>query len=76
MPPRTVLLWQIHAATALIQANTTRLLALNQSLIADGPATLVRDPAVLRATYGGHLINVEPGAVVLLDDAHHRPAHL
>ena len=32
----------------------------------------LRDPEVLRATYGGHLISVEPGAVVLLDDAHHR----
>jgi ABC-type Mn2+/Zn2+ transport system ATPase subunit len=49
----------------------TRLLSLNVTLVADGPATLVRDPAVLRATYGGHLISVEPGSVVLLDDAHH-----
>jgi ABC-type Mn2+/Zn2+ transport system ATPase subunit len=52
----------------------TRLLSLNRSLIADGPAALVRDPGLLRATYGGHLIHVEPGAVVLLDDAHHPPA--
>jgi ABC-type Mn2+/Zn2+ transport system ATPase subunit len=52
----------------------TRLLSLNVSLVADGPASLVRDPVVLRATYGGHLINVEPGAVVLLDDTHHQRA--
>jgi ABC-type Mn2+/Zn2+ transport system ATPase subunit len=50
----------------------TRLLALNKALIADGPAALVRDAAVLRQTYGGHLIHVEAGSVVLLDDAHHR----
>jgi ABC-type Mn2+/Zn2+ transport system ATPase subunit len=49
----------------------TRLLSLNLSLVADGPASLVSDPEVLRATYGGHLINVEPGSVVLLDDTHH-----
>jgi len=52
----------------------TRLLSLNVALIADGPASLVRDPEVLRATYGGHLINVEAGSVVLLDDAHHQRA--
>ena len=52
----------------------TRLLSLNVRLIADGPASLVRDPAVLRATYGGHLIYVEPGAVVLFDDTHHPTA--
>jgi ABC-type Mn2+/Zn2+ transport system ATPase subunit len=52
----------------------TRLLSLNVSLVADGPASLVRDPDVLRATYGGHLINVEAGSVLLLDDTHHEPA--
>jgi ABC-type Mn2+/Zn2+ transport system ATPase subunit len=54
-----------------VAVHFTRLLSLNRTLIADGPAALVRDPHVLRATYGGHLIHVEPGAVVLLDDAHH-----
>jgi ABC-type Mn2+/Zn2+ transport system ATPase subunit len=50
----------------------TRLISLNRTVVADGPATLVRNPDVLRATYGGHLIEVERGAVVLLDDPHHR----
>jgi hypothetical protein len=49
----------------------TRLLSVNVTLVADGPADLVRDAGVLRATYGGHLISVEPGSVVLIDDTHH-----
>jgi ABC-type Mn2+/Zn2+ transport system ATPase subunit len=49
----------------------TRLLSVNRTLIADGPAALVRDAEVLRATYGGHLIEIDRGAVVLLDDPHH-----
>jgi ABC-type Mn2+/Zn2+ transport system ATPase subunit len=48
-----------------------RLLSLNRTLVADGPAALVRDAGVLRATYGGHLVEVERGSVVLLDDPHH-----
>ncbi len=47
-----------------------RLISLNGTIVADGPASLVRDPAVLRATYGGHLIEVR-GDVVLVDDPHH-----
>jgi ABC-type Mn2+/Zn2+ transport system ATPase subunit len=49
----------------------TRLISLNRTVVADGPAALVRDADVLRATYGGHLIEVERGDVVLLDDPHH-----
>jgi ABC-type Mn2+/Zn2+ transport system ATPase subunit len=49
----------------------TRLISLNRTVVADGPAELVRDADVLRATYGGHLIQVERGDVVLLDDPHH-----
>ena len=49
----------------------SRLLSLNQTVVADGPAALVRDRSVLRATYGGHLLEVERGSVVLLDDPHH-----
>lgn len=50
----------------------TRLISLNHTVVADGPAALVRDPNVLRATYGGHLIQLDRGDVVLLDDPHHR----
>ena len=49
----------------------TRLISLNRTVVADGPADLVRDSQVLRATYGGHLIELEGGDVVLLDDPHH-----
>jgi len=49
----------------------TRLISLNRTVVADGPAELVRDANVLRATYGGHLIQVDRGDVVLLDDPHH-----
>jgi ABC-type Mn2+/Zn2+ transport system ATPase subunit len=51
----------------------TRLISLNRTVVADGPASLVRDENVLRATYGGHLIQVDrAGSVLLLDDPHHR----
>jgi ABC-type Mn2+/Zn2+ transport system ATPase subunit len=51
----------------------TRLISLNGTVVADGPAALVRDPSVLQATYGGHLIQVDrAGGVLLLDDPHHR----
>jgi ABC-type Mn2+/Zn2+ transport system ATPase subunit len=50
----------------------TRLISLNRTVLADGPASLVRDADVLRATYGGHLIEVDRGKVVLLDDPHHQ----
>jgi len=50
----------------------TRLLSVNRTIVADGPAALVRDAGVLRATYGGHLIEVDHGEVVMLDDPHHR----
>jgi ABC-type Mn2+/Zn2+ transport system ATPase subunit len=52
----------------------SRVISLNGTIVADGPAALVRDAAVLRATYGGHLIEVERGNIVLLDDPHHRDA--
>jgi ABC-type Mn2+/Zn2+ transport system ATPase subunit len=47
-----------------------RVLAVNHTIIAHGPSSLVLDPAVLAATYGGHLL-VLGGGAVMLDDAHH-----
>ena len=44
--------------------------AVNRRVVADGPASLILDPDVLRATYGGHLLILD-GQTVLLDDAHH-----
>ncbi len=47
-----------------------RVLAINRTVIAHGPSSLVLDPEVLARTYGGHLLVVE-GRSVVLDDAHH-----
>jgi ABC-type Mn2+/Zn2+ transport system ATPase subunit len=47
-----------------------RVLAINRSVIAHGPSTLVLDPDVLSRTYGGHLLMLD-GRSVVLDDAHH-----
>ena len=47
-----------------------RVLAINRTVIAHGPSSLVVDPAVLARTYGGHLL-VLAGQAILLDDAHH-----
>ncbi len=44
--------------------------AVNRRIIAHGPSSLVLDPEVLAATYGGHLL-VLGGRTVVLDDAHH-----
>jgi ABC-type Mn2+/Zn2+ transport system ATPase subunit len=47
-----------------------RVLAINRSIVAHGPSSLVLDPDVLARTYGGHLL-VLGGQSVVLDDAHH-----
>jgi ABC-type Mn2+/Zn2+ transport system ATPase subunit len=47
-----------------------RVLAINRTVIAEGPSSLVLDPEVLSRAYGGHLL-VLGGQTVLLDDAHH-----
>ncbi|HET7182799.1 MAG TPA: metal ABC transporter ATP-binding protein, partial [Candidatus Limnocylindrales bacterium] len=44
--------------------------AINGRILATGAASIVSDPAVLDATYGGHLVVVGDRAVIL-DDAHH-----
>jgi len=48
-----------------------RVLCLNRAIVADGPAVILRDAAVLRATYGGHLVEVRGGTALLMDDPHH-----
>jgi ABC-type Mn2+/Zn2+ transport system ATPase subunit len=47
-----------------------RVAAINRTVIAHGPSSLVLDQAVLSRTYGGHLL-VLGGQAVLMDDAHH-----
>ena len=45
--------------------------ALAGRVVAHGPAQLVLDQSVLEKTYGGHLVPLAGGGVVLLDDPHH-----
>ena len=47
-----------------------RLIAVNRTIIASGPAAEVLESDVLARTYGGHLV-VLGGQALLLDDAHH-----
>jgi manganese/iron transport system ATP-binding protein len=44
--------------------------AINRTIIAHGPASLVLDADFLARTYGGHLLIID-GRTVALDDAHH-----
>jgi ABC-type Mn2+/Zn2+ transport system ATPase subunit len=45
--------------------------ALAGRVVVHGKANLVLDRAVLEETYGGHLVPLAGGGVVLLDDPHH-----
>jgi ABC-type Mn2+/Zn2+ transport system ATPase subunit len=47
-----------------------RVAAINRTVIAHGPSSLVLDPDVLARTYGGHVLIVG-GQTAILDDAHH-----
>jgi ABC-type Mn2+/Zn2+ transport system ATPase subunit len=47
-----------------------RVVAINGTVIAHGPSSLILDQDLLARTYGGHLLVLE-GATVALDDAHH-----
>ena len=55
---------------ACVAARFQRVLAVNGTVVADGPAQLVLDRDVLARTYGGHLL-VVAGETIVLDDAHH-----
>ena len=44
---------------------------INGRIVAYGPANLVMDPALLAATYGGHVIVLPAGQGTIIDDAHH-----
>lgn len=44
---------------------------INGRVVAFGPADLVMDPALLAATYGGHVIVLAAGEGAIIDDAHH-----
>ena len=55
---------------AAVSRHFAQVVAVNRRIIASGDASLVRDPDILARTYGGHLLVLGEGAV-LLDDAHH-----
>jgi len=44
---------------------------VNGRIVATGSADLVMDPAILEATYGGHVIVLPAGERTVIDDAHH-----
>ena len=44
---------------------------VNERIVAFGAADLVMDPALLAATYGGHVIVLPAGGRTIIDDAHH-----
>jgi ABC-type Mn2+/Zn2+ transport system ATPase subunit len=47
-----------------------RVVAINRTVVADGPASIALDPDILARAYSGHLLVVDGGRVIL-DDAHH-----
>jgi len=55
---------------ACAAARFHRVAAINRTVIANGPSSLVLDPDVLARTYGGHLLVLGQQAFVM-DDAHH-----
>ncbi|MDQ3691052.1 MAG: metal ABC transporter ATP-binding protein [Chloroflexota bacterium] len=47
-----------------------RVVAINRTVVADGPAKIALDPEMLARAYSGHLLVLE-GNRFMLDDAHH-----
>ena len=44
---------------------------VNGRIVAIGPSSLVMDRALLRTTYGGHVVVLPDGEGTIIDDAHH-----
>lgn len=65
---RTVVATTHDLACAAARFQTV--LAINQRVVAHGPASLILDPRLLAETYGGHLLTLA-GQTIILDDAHH-----
>ncbi len=55
---------------AAAQVHFPEVVALNRRIVAAGPPQDVLRPEVLAEAYGGHLISI-PGGAIVLDDAHH-----
>jgi ABC-type Mn2+/Zn2+ transport system ATPase subunit len=47
-----------------------RVVAINGTVVAHGPSSLILDQDLLARTYGGHLLILD-GRTIALDDAHH-----
>jgi ABC-type Mn2+/Zn2+ transport system ATPase subunit len=47
-----------------------RVVAINRTVVADGPAAIALDPEMLARAYSGHLLVLDGGRMIL-DDAHH-----
>ena len=47
-----------------------RVVAINRSVVAHGPSSLILDQDLLARTYGGHLLVLD-GRTIAFDDAHH-----
>lgn len=47
-----------------------RVVAINRTIVADGPAEIALDADVLARAYSGHLLTLR-GGLAMLDDAHH-----
>jgi ABC-type Mn2+/Zn2+ transport system ATPase subunit len=47
-----------------------RVVAINRTIVADGPAAIALDADILARAYGGHLLTLSGGRA-MLDDAHH-----
>jgi len=47
-----------------------RVVAINRTVVADGPAEIALDPEMLARAYSGHLLLLD-GTRAMLDDAHH-----
>ena len=45
-------------------------MAINGTVVAHGPSSLILDQDLLARTYGGHLLILD-GRTIALDDAHH-----
>jgi ABC-type Mn2+/Zn2+ transport system ATPase subunit len=74
------LLAELAAAGRTIVASThdlacaaacfARVIAVNRTVVADGPASLALDPQMLARAYGGHVLTLDQGPVIV-DDPHH-----
>jgi ABC-type Mn2+/Zn2+ transport system ATPase subunit len=51
-----------------------RVVAVNRTIVADGPAAIALDPEILARAYGGHILTTTRGTVVLDDPHHHDEA--